>query len=121
MVLNDKGGSIVNITSVSGILAPVNFMAYGVAKAGLDMATNVFALELGPSKVRVNSVAPTSVNTKFLKEVLTNEQIKQMETVIPIGHLVDVDDVAKCVLFLLSDQSKMVTGTRLVVDGGHTC
>ena len=121
MVLNNKGGSIVNISSVSGIVATRNFMTYCVAKAGLDMATKVFALELGPYKIRVNSVAPTSVNTKLLKEVVTAENIKHMETVIPIGQLLDVDDVAQCVLFLLSGRSKMVTGTTLVVDGGHTC
>ena len=121
MVLNNKGGSIVNITSVGGILAKNSFMAYGVAKAGLIMATKVFALELGPSKVRVNSVAPAAVNTKLLQAALTDEEIKQIRNAIPMGQLLDVNDVAQCVLFLLSDQSKMITGTTLVVDGGHTC
>ena len=121
MVLTDKGGSIVNLSSAAGIVARSSFMAYGVAKAGLDMATKVFALELGPSKVRVNSVAPAAVKTKLIQAILTDEEIKQREAVIPIGQLLDVDDVAQCVLFLLSDQSKMITGTTLVVDGGHSC
>ena len=118
MVLNNKGGSIVkfNITSAAGFVASCNFMAYGVAKSELDMATKVFAFELGPSKVRVNSVAQAAVKTKLLPA-----EIKQRETVIPMGQLLDVDDVAQIVMFLLSDQSKMITGTRIVVDGGHSC
>ena len=72
MVLNGKGGAIVNRTTV----ASKGLMAYSVAKAGLNMASKAFALELGPHKIRVNSLAPTIVNTKAL-EILSDEKIKK--------------------------------------------
>ena len=121
MVLNGRGGSIVNISSTAGTTAASkNMMAYSVAKAGLNMATKVFALELGPHKVRVNSVAPAIVNTKMV-EVLSDEIIKRIVSALPMGRMLEVEDVVQCVLFLLSGQSKMITGTTVMVDGGHTC
>ena len=121
MVLKGRGGSIVNISSTAGTtVASKNMMAYSVAKAGLNMATKVFALELGPHKVRVNSVAPAIVNTK-MAEVLSDEKIKRIVSALPMGRMLEVEDVVQCVLFLLSGQSKMITGTTVMVDGGHTC
>ena len=97
-----------------------NLMSYCVAKAGLNMATKVFALELGPHKVRVSSLAPTMVNTR-MKDTVSDEFIKTSVSKIPMGRMNEIEDVIQCVLFLLSDQSKMVTGTTVTVDGGHTC
>ena len=91
-----------------------------VAMAGLDMATKVFALELGPHKVRVNSVAPSIVNTKML-EVLSDELTKGYSSALPMGRRLEVNDVVHSVLFLLSNQSHMITGNTVMVEGGHTC
>ena len=121
MVLNGKGGSIVNITSVLGTLAMKEMMAYCVTKAGLNVATKVFALELGPNKIRVNSVAPTSVKTKMFEMNMGEALINRYNSMIPIGCIKEVEDVVQCVQFHLSDQSKMITGTTITVDGGHTC
>ena len=120
MTLSDNGGSIVNISSQMGSAAAKNMMSYFVAKAALNMATKGFALELGPHKVRVNSVAPAITNTTIL-EALPSETIKRIVSALPIGRMLEVDDVVQCVLFLLSDKSKMITGTTITVDGGHTC
>ena len=120
MVLNDSGGSIVNISGVAGTAAAINSMAYCVAIAGLHMATKVFALELGPHKVRVNSVAPSIVNTRML-EVLSDELNKGYSSALPMGRMLEVNDVVHSVLFLLSSQSNMITGTTVMVDGCHTC
>ena len=120
MVLNGRGGSIVNISSVAGTVAISNMLSICVAKAGLNMATKVFALELGPHKVRVNSLVPTLVNTR-LKDTVSDEFIKSFVSKIPMGRMNEIEDVVQCGLFLLSDLSKMVTGTTVTVDGGHTC
>ena len=121
MALNNRGGSIVNISSTVGSLALQNVMAYGVAKAGLNMATKVFALELGPNKIRVNSVAPTYVRTEMLESFMGETAFASLISTIPIGCLNEIDDVVQSVLFLLSEESKMITGTTFTVDGGHTC
>ena len=121
MIKSGKGGSIVNISGNGGTVAIGNHMAYCVAKAGLNMATKVFALELGPNKIRVNSVAPTAVKTKSLDTFLDERERISLISKIPIGCFNEVDDVVQSVLFLLSDKSKMISGTTIVVDGGHTC
>ena len=120
VIVNDRGGSIVNISSVGGTVAVKNVMPYCVAKAGLNMARKMFALEFGPHKVRVNSVSLTSVNTEMSRSashLFSEEYLSK----IPMGCINEIEDVVHCVLFLLSDQSEMVTGTVVMVDGGHTC
>ena len=121
MVLNGKGGAIVNISSTVGTtVASKGLMAYSVAKAGLNMASKAFALELGPHKIRVNSLAPAIVNTKSL-EILSDEKIKSNVSALPVGRMIEIEEVVQSVLFLLSDKSKMITGTTVMIDGGHTC
>ena len=121
MIAHGRGGSIVNISSVGGTAATKNFLPYDVSKAGLNMATKVFALELGPHKIRVNSVSPTMVNTEAMNKAVTTEFLTNYVKNIPIGRMAEIDDVVQAVLFLLSDNSKMVSGTTMMVDGGHTC
>ena len=121
MIAHGRGGSIVNISSVGGSAATKNFLPYDVSKAGLNMASKVFALELGPHKIRVNSVSPTMVNTEAMNKAVSTEFLTNYVKNIPIGRMADIDDVVQAVLFLLSDNSKMVSGTTMMVDGGHTC
>ena len=120
MIAGGKGGSMVNISSNISDRAIKGALAYTVSEAGVDMATKVFALELGPHKIRVNTVNPTLINTKmsqsYGKEFLEHE-IAQ----IPVGRMCEVEDVVDTVLFLLSDQSQMISGTSLTIDGAHTC
>ena len=116
-----RGGSIVNISSVGGSAATTHFLPYCVSKAGLNMASKVFALELGPHKIRVNSVSPTMVNTDAMNKAVSSEFLSNYVKNIPMGRMDEIDDVVQSVLFLLSDSSKMVSGTTLMVDGGHTC
>ena len=71
MIMNGKKGSIVNVSSVGGMYAYKNLMAYCVSKAGFNMATKVFALELAPKKIRVNTVAPTAVKTNMFYGIST--------------------------------------------------
>ena len=121
MIQSERGGSIVNITSQGAKVAMENHMAYCVSKAGLNMATKVFALELGPYKIRVNSLAPTATNTKMFEKFIGDREFNRTRSKIPMGRYLEADDVAPSVIFLLSDKSKMITGTTVTVDGGHTC
>ena len=120
MVAGGKGGSIVNISSNISDRALKGALAYTVSKAGVDMATKVYALEMGPYKIRVNTVNPTLINTEMAQSYgqdFLDHEIAQ----IPAGRMCEIDDVVDTVLFLLSDQSKMISGTSIKVDGAHSC
>ena len=112
-----KGGSIVNISSIGAHRAIRGFLSYGVAKAGLNMATKVFALELGKHKIRVNSVSSSVVRTDMINQY----RHKLAAVPIPLGRVCEVEELADMVLFLLGDKSQMLTGSDVVIDGGHMC
>ena len=112
-----KGGSIVNISSIGAHRAIRGFLSYGVAKAGLNMATKVFALELGKHKIRVNSVSSSVVRTDMINQY----RHKLAAVPIPIGRVCEVEELADMVLLLLGDKSQMLTGSDVVIDGGHMC
>ena len=85
------------------------------------MATKVFALELGPHNIRVNSVAPTICSNTVMVQMLPEEVRNALLSHIPMGSMTELKDIVQCVLFLLSDKSRMITGTTLTIDGGHSC
>ena len=121
MIASGNGGSIVNISSVASKAATNATLAYSVSKAGLDMATKIFALELGPHKIRVNSVNPWLIPTSLSKAHMTEEFFKGAVDKTPLGQQLEIQNVVDLVMFLLSDQSVMITGTNNLVDGGYTC
>ena len=121
MIAARQGGSIVNISSCSSKGASKGILAYSVSKAGLDMATKMFALELGPHKIRVNTVHPGLIPTSMSKSVCTEEAFKEAIDKMPLSKQLTIQNVVDLVMFLLSDQSEMITGTSNVVDGGYTC
>lgn len=118
MVESGKGGSIVNISSTLSTHAISGLLPYCVSKAGLDMATKMFALELGPHNIRVNTVNPGATLTDMMRANLTEEQATRMGNITPMRRLNEVQDVLPLVLYLLSDKSKMITGAHHLVDGG---
>lgn len=115
-------GNIINISSGYVLKAPLNRAAYCVAKAGVLMLTRVLALELASSNIRVNAIAPTITKTELAKSLWSDpEVLKREESAIPLGRLVEPDDIAGVALFLASDASSFITGQTIVVDGGkHT-
>ena len=121
MIASGNGGSIVNISSVASKAATNATLAYSVSKAGLDMATKIFALELGPHKISVNSVNPWLIPTGLTKPTFTEEFFKGAIDKTPLGQQMEIQNVVDLVMFLLSDQSVMITGTNNLVDGGYTC
>jgi NAD(P)-dependent dehydrogenase (short-subunit alcohol dehydrogenase family) len=123
-LMRDSGnGSIINISSISGIVASHNFTAYNSAKAAVRHLSKSVALHCARTTnlVRCNSVHPVFAKTEILEALLkdtSNDMLSKLEKQIPVRKLAEVEDIANAVLFLASDESKMITGTELVIDGG---
>ncbi|MGI8491755.1 MAG: SDR family oxidoreductase [Acidimicrobiales bacterium] len=116
-LLATGGGSVVNVASTMGRLADRGFVAYGTAKAALIHLTRLAATDLAPS-IRVNVVAPGSVETEALGSVLTEEMKATMISMTPLHRLGVPEDVAAAVVYLVSDAGSFMTGKLLEVDGG---
>jgi 3alpha(or 20beta)-hydroxysteroid dehydrogenase len=115
------GGSIINISSVSGLVHSVATPnpAYTTAKFAVRGMTKAAAVQFGPQGIRANSVHPGAVDTPMLEE-LPRSVIDSMAAKIPLRHIARPEDVSDLVLFLASDASSHITGTELVIDGGKT-
>jgi 3(or 17)beta-hydroxysteroid dehydrogenase len=121
------GGSIVNISSIAGIIAGHNMAAYNTSKAGARMLAKTTALHCAKRgyNIRCNSVHPTFIDTPMVQGMIhaggdPAERKKKLEAQVPLGHLGEPDDVAHCILHLASDESKFTTGAEFVIDGGIT-
>jgi 3-oxoacyl-[acyl-carrier protein] reductase len=121
------GGVILNTTSVSGVRPRPGNSAYTVSKAGAITLTKALAIEVAPFKIRVNSISPVAAETPMLEGFFNEEMKKDLESTrkavlatIPIGRFAQAEDVAKAALYLASDDSSMVTGVDLCVDGGRS-
>lgn len=112
-------GCIVNVSSVAGIAALDEHVAYASSKAALDMVTKVSAKELGPFNIRVNSVNPTVVWTRMARQHWDDPEKKSaMISKIPMGRFVEVREAVEPIIYLLSDYSSMVNGITMPIDGG---
>jgi NAD(P)-dependent dehydrogenase (short-subunit alcohol dehydrogenase family) len=119
------GGSIINISSVAGMVGTLDTSAYHASKGGVRIFTKAAALECSKAgydyNIRVNSVHPGVIKTAMVEGLLKDED--KMRTALswhPIGHFGEPEDVAYGVLYLASDESKFMTGAELVIDGGWT-
>lgn len=112
------GGSIVNISSLSGINGVGN-AAYNSSKGGIRLLTKNVALDYGKHNIRANSVHPGTIDTPMIEMFTGNKEVREMTLAgIPLNVLGDPSDIAYGVLYLASDESKFVTGTELIIDGG---
>ena len=113
------GGAIVNITSIAGHRGFSEHLCYAASKAGLEGATRVMAKELGPHNIRVNAVAPTITLTELAVEAWS-DPVKSEPMMVrhPLGRFAEADHIAASIAMLLSDDSDMVTGAVLPIDGG---
>lgn len=121
MLRRGCGGNIVNVTSQMGHVGSPRRTVYCMTKHAIEGLTKAMAVELAPRGIRVNSVAPTFVETSLTKPMLADPDFRGfVERMIPLGQIGQPEDVAAAVLYLASPLAKMVTGTSLVVDGGWT-
>jgi NAD(P)-dependent dehydrogenase (short-subunit alcohol dehydrogenase family) len=121
-VMQGKGGSIINMGSVAGLLGSPGLSAYGAAKAGVINFSRAVALEGAADNIRVNVVIPGVVWSEGTREAMQSEQmIASTERAVPLGRIGEPEEVANAILFLASDESSYITGQSLVVDGGKTC
>jgi NAD(P)-dependent dehydrogenase (short-subunit alcohol dehydrogenase family) len=119
-VMEQTGGAIVNITSISGVRASTLRVAYGTSKAGLAHLTKQMAVELGNRGIRVNAVAPGPVETEMAKKVHDHFIRADYHDVIPLDRYADPEELANVILFLCSPQASYITGQVLAVDGGFS-
>lgn len=118
------GCSVVFLTSVNGVYTAVKgFGAYAGSKAALNSICKVMALEYASKKIRFNTIVPGMIKTEMYHEMMltvSEESVKADKLKYPLGDYGEPEDVANAAIYLLSDASKWVTGTSLVVDGGLT-
>jgi NAD(P)-dependent dehydrogenase (short-subunit alcohol dehydrogenase family) len=122
-IMRDKGGgTIINISSNSGLRPEVGLGVYAISKAGVIMLTQVLAQEWAQYNIRVNSIAPGAVRTKF-GEFLQKDPVlyKNLENSIALGRIADPEEITCAALFLASDASSYMTGQTIVLDGGYFC
>jgi len=123
----NRSGSIVNLSSIEGLIGDPNLAAYNASKGGVRLLTKSAALYCAKAgyNIRVNSVHPGYIWTPMVENYLKSQGDaaagrKMLDSLHPIGHVGEPDDIAYGVLYLVSDEAKFVTGTELVIDGGYT-
>ncbi|MDC8107144.1 glucose 1-dehydrogenase [Chryseobacterium sp. B21-037] len=116
-----KGGSIINISSIGGIVGSAGGTGYTASKGGSRLLSKGAAVELAPFNIRVNSVHPGFVDTSMSKNMPNYEAFKKMAVEgTPLRRGGKEEEIAYGVIFLASDESSFVTGTELIIDGGNT-
>ena len=121
MVQAGTGGAIINVTSQMGHVGSPGRTVYCMTKHALEGLTKAMAVELAPHNIRVNSVAPTFIETPMTAPMLAKPEFRAfVDDMIPLGRIGKPDDVAAAVIYLASPAANMVTGTSLLVDGGWT-
>lgn len=123
-MLRSGGGSIINLSSIYGLIGAPDIPAYHASKGALRLMTKTDALFYAKNGIRVNSVHPGFIWTPMVEELalrsVQGEQTyrKQLDVLHPVGHVGEPEDIAYGILYLASDESKFVTGSELVIDGG---
>ena len=117
---NADGGSIINIGSLASSLTPPTAVVYNATKGAVDAITRTLAKELGPRKIRVNSINPGMVVTEgaVAGGYTEGDMRKMFESLTPLGRVGETDDISPAAVFFASDDSKWVTGETLLIAGG---
>jgi len=118
-ILEAGGGSIVNVASILGKVGTKGSAAYVAAKHGVIGLTEAAALEYADKKIRINSIGPGYIHTPLLTNSLSDEAMKALVGLHPIGRLGTSEEVAELALWLNSDKASFVTGSYYNVDGGY--
>lgn len=113
-------GSIINISSIAGLVGGQGGIPYQASKGATRIMSKAVAIDLAGSGIRVNSVHPGAVMTPMIEQASDKETIELLRQSIPLQFIAEPDDIAYPVLFLASDESRFMTGSELVIDGGAT-
>ena len=114
-MIHHKEGCIINISSIWGIVGASLEVLYSISKAGINGMTKALAKELGPSNIRVNAIAPGMIHTK-MNDKFSKEELEQIREEIPLERIGKVEDIAKCVNWLIEDN--YTTGQIISINGG---
>ncbi|NLO04120.1 MAG: glucose 1-dehydrogenase [Bacteroidales bacterium] len=116
-------GSIVNLSSIYGLVGAGDIPHYHASKGAVRLMSKNDALIYAKDNIRVNSVHPGFIWTPLVEALIKKdpEQRKKLDSLHPLGHIGEAIDIAYGILYLVSDESKFVTGSELVIDGGYTC
>lgn len=115
----NNGGKIVSISSLGSIRYLENYTTVGVSKAALEALTRYLAVELSPKNIVVNAVSGGAVDTEALKHFPNREELlSEARKKTPAGRMVEIEDMVNAVMFLLADESSMIRGQTIIVDGG---
>lgn len=119
------GGSIINLSSIYGLVGAPDVPPYHASKGAVRLMSKTDALLYAPDRIRVNSIHPGFIWTPMVEKHLSGlgdvaAGRKAVDALHPLGHIGEPDDIAWAAVYLASDESKFVTGTELVVDGGYT-
>lgn len=114
-MINNKSGCIINMSSIWGLIGASCESHYSVSKAGIDAMTKSLAKELGPSNIRINSIAPGIINTEMNKN-LSKKDLEEIEKEIPLERIGQTKDIEKCVEWLIEDE--YTTGQIISINGG---
>ena len=120
-LFSGKGGSIINVSSVAGPMPVATASVYSATKAAVDAVTIALSMELGPRRIRVNSLNPGMVETEGTRSagIIESDFRKQVESKTPLGRIAVPEDIARAAVFFASDDSGWVTGQTLLVAGGY--
>ena len=114
------GGSIVNVSSIMGLVGSANSTAYHTAKGAVRLFTKTAAVQYAKEGIRVNAVLPGFAMTPLTQEFFQSEVLESRVALVPMGRLANAEEVAHAILYLASDESSFMTGADLVIDGGMT-
>ena len=114
-MIHNKKGCIINISSIWGVIGASCEVHYSVSKAGIDAMTKSLAKEMGPSNIRVNSIAPGIINTEMNKK-LSEKEINHIKEEIPLEKIGKAQDIEKCIEWLIEDE--YTTGQIISINGG---
>ena len=120
-LMGPTGGSVINVSSIAGPMPVANASVYSATKAAVDAVTIALSKELGPKKIRVNSLNPGMVETEGLHAagIAASDFRKTVEAQTPLGRIGQPEDVGPVAVFLASEDSRWITGQALLVSGGQ--